>query len=218
MTGATPLQLAGADLVALPQRALHWPAEGALIVADLHLGKAAAFRSLGVPVPETLTEECLGRLSEAIAATGARRIYLLGDLVHAKRGYAPGTCAAFRAWRAAHDALDLVLVRGNHDRRSGDPPADWRVTSVEGPVAAGGFVLDHHPGEADAAYRLCGHLHPGVRLRGPGGDAARLPCLWLRRHEAVLPAFGPFTGLKDIRPGRDDRVLVFTDGTVAEVC
>ena len=43
--------LAGEAVELLPERALHWIRERTLFVADVHLGKAAAFRAGGVPVP-----------------------------------------------------------------------------------------------------------------------------------------------------------------------
>ena len=43
--------IAGERLQLLPQRALLWPARALLMVADAHFGKAARFRTLGVPVP-----------------------------------------------------------------------------------------------------------------------------------------------------------------------
>ena len=41
----------------------------------------------------------------------------------------------WRAWRAAHRSLDLVLVRGNHDDRAGDPPATLGIRVVDEPLA-----------------------------------------------------------------------------------
>ena len=39
----------------LAERALHWPAARTLFVADVHLGKAAAFRAGGVAIPRGAT-------------------------------------------------------------------------------------------------------------------------------------------------------------------
>ena len=39
------------------------PEHQAMFVADIHLGKAATFRSLGVPVPAGTTQENLAKLS-----------------------------------------------------------------------------------------------------------------------------------------------------------
>ena len=49
------IDCAGERLVLLPEKAVFWPSEKTLIVADLHLGKTAAFRAAGIGVPELTT-------------------------------------------------------------------------------------------------------------------------------------------------------------------
>ena len=46
-----PFSFAGHDFLASPDGALHWPAERALLVADLHLEKASWFARLGQLLP-----------------------------------------------------------------------------------------------------------------------------------------------------------------------
>ena len=110
----------------------------------------------------------------------------------------------------------MLLVRGNHDRRAGDPPPELGIACADGPVVEPPFVLAHHPGESDAGYVLSGHLHPGVDLAGPGRQRERLPCFWFGATGAVLPAFGDFTGLWPITPGDADRVFVVADQQLVE--
>lgn len=43
--------LAGAELWLLADKAIYYPLERALLIADAHFGKAAAYRKLGQPVP-----------------------------------------------------------------------------------------------------------------------------------------------------------------------
>ncbi|HWJ95785.1 MAG TPA: metallophosphoesterase, partial [Telluria sp.] len=113
--------VAGEEVLLLPQKALYWPRERLLVVADIHFGKAAAFRSLGVPVPHGTTAENLAALDALVERHGARGIVFLGDFLHAKAAHAPATQRSLLAWRERHPALDLLLVRGNHDRHAGDP-------------------------------------------------------------------------------------------------
>lgn len=40
--------LHGETMELLPERALHWPARHVLLIADIHFGKAAAFRGKSV--------------------------------------------------------------------------------------------------------------------------------------------------------------------------
>ncbi|HEY5365594.1 MAG TPA: DEAD/DEAH box helicase, partial [Casimicrobiaceae bacterium] len=95
-------------------RALYWPRERKLFVADVHLGKAAAFRAGGIPLPRGATATDLGRLSTLIASTGAATLIVLGDFLHAASGRVDALDRAFRAWRAQHAGTEMILVRGNH--------------------------------------------------------------------------------------------------------
>ena len=60
--GGLDLELAGVAARLLARRAIWWPDEATLFVADVHLGKAETFRALGVPVPAGPTEATLRRL------------------------------------------------------------------------------------------------------------------------------------------------------------
>jgi len=220
-------QAGGARLVPLPERALWLPDAGLLLVADAHIGKAQSFRRLGVPVPEGTTAGTLARLDAALARCAAneaavRGVVFLGDLLHAARGRGAATLAAVAAWRGRHAALDLVLVRGNHDSHAGDPPADWGVTCVDepwSPPGLGGLALAHHPepGHArDGRYVLAGHVHPAVVLGGRAHQRLRLPCFHFGPAVGVLPAFGEFTGSHVLPRGPADRVFACTaDAVVA---
>lgn len=209
------IEIAGVQLRLLAQRAAYLPGEDLLLVADLHLGKAQSFRRLGVPVPQGTTSATLARLDAAIAATGAHGIVFLGDLIHSARSKAPATWAAVARWRERHAGLDLHLVRGNHDRHAGDPPAEWRIACVDEPwrIGPGGaLALAHHPAPVQGAYVLAGHLHPAVSVGGRAHDRLRLPCFHFGPAVGVLPAFGAFTGTHVLRRQPDDRVVAVHDG------
>ena len=198
--GAHPVVLAGERVQLLADRALYWPHASTLFVADVHLGKAAAFRAGGVPVPHGSTHADLTRLAKLLARTGAQRLVVLGDFLHAAAGRVESLDAAFRAWRLQHVALNLVLIRGNHDDHAGDPPPAWGIEVVTEPYPLAPFLACHLPVEPRTGYALCGHVHPGVWLSGAGEAPARLPCFVIGPRRAILPAFGRFTGLAMIRP------------------
>lgn len=211
-------QVAGVPLRLLSQCAAYLPDAGLLLVADLHLGKAQAFRRLGVPVPGGTTAAALARLDVALEATGARGIAFLGDLIHSARGRSPAAWQAVTDWRGRHADLDLTLVRGNHDRHAGDPPPEWRVHCVEEPwqpVPGSPLRLAHHPDPVVGAYVLAGHVHPAVRLGGRAHDRLRLPCFHFGPAVGLLPAFGGFTGAHAVPRGPGDRVFVVHDEGVA---
>lgn len=206
--------VAGERLVLLPQRAAWWPAAATLLVADFHLGKAASFRRAGIALPEGTTADNLARLEGCVARLGAKRVAFLGDFLHSAEGRAPATFDRFAAWRASRADLELLLVRGNHDDRAGDPPGDWNFRCVNPGEILSPFVLVHEPAAAKAGYALAGHIHPAVRLSGGAGESLRLPCFWFGARVGVLPSFGAFTGSAVVRPKAGDRVFVVADDEV----
>ncbi len=199
--------LAGERVELLAERALHWPRERTVFVADVHLGKAASFRAGGVPVPRGATANDLARLSALLRRTNATRLVVLGDFLHAAAGRVAALDAAFTAWRAVHADVAITLVRGNHDAKAGDPPPAWGIDVVGDPFPAPPFLLCHAPARPPTGYALCGHIHPGVWLSGAGFESARLPCFVLGERRALLPAFGRFTGLAVHRREPGERVV-----------
>ena len=139
-------EVAGERLVLLPERAAYWPRTRSLFIADFHLGKAAAFRSAGIPLPSGTTRENIERLDRAIARARAAQVIFLGDFLHAKAGRAPRTLESFDAWRGTRGDLELTLVRGNHDARAGDPPESFGIRCIDAGASFGPFVLNHEPG------------------------------------------------------------------------
>ena len=202
------LDLAGERLVLLPQRAAFLPAHRTLLIADAHIGKAVSFRRLGVPVPEATTAGTLARLDAALAGSGAQCIVFLGDLLHSAHAHAAATLAAVQRWRERHAQIELRLVRGNHDRHAGDPPAGWNVVCVDEPLRLGGLALKHHPDAEPGAYVLAGHVHPCVVVGGRAHDRLRLPCFHFGAAVGLLPAFGEFTGMHAVARAPGDRVFV----------
>jgi uncharacterized protein len=211
------IEIAGEEMMLMANRSLYWSKAKTLLVADAHVGKAATFRAGGIFVPRGTTTGTLARLDDALARTGARRLVFLGDLLHAREGRSPETLRVVGEWRAAHASLDVILVRGNHDRSAGDPPQSLGIACVDAPMMDGPFAFVHHPTVHEGRYVLAGHVHPAVRLSGPGRQWARLPCFWVQESTAVLPAFGDFTGFGIIEPSEEDRVFAVASGSVVEV-
>lgn len=207
--------IAGEAFTALPEKALFWQRERTLVVADLHFGKAAAFRRYGIAVPGGTTRDNLDRLTAALERTGAERLLILGDLLHAHPGRTRQVVDQVSDWRAAVETLAIDLVLGNHDRHAGPPPEAWRMDCKEERIEPP-FVWRHEPGASDDGYVVAGHLHPGVELR-EAKERLRLPCFYFGATYGVLPAFGEFTGTSRIVPRRGDTVLVVADGRVIPV-
>ena len=217
MTDRASTVVAGERLVLLAERAALWARTKTLLVADPHFGKAAAFRAAAVPVPRGTTDDALRRLDALIDELRVARIVFLGDFLHAREGRAPDTLDTIARWRERRARVDMILVRGNHDRRAGDPPRELAITCVDGPMHEPPFAFAHHPRAVDGAYVLAGHIHPGARLAGSGRDRARLPCFWFGNGVGILPAFGDFTGLADVEPAPSDQVWVVAGDVVLRV-
>jgi DNA ligase-associated metallophosphoesterase len=209
--------VAGEELELFPEHAIFWPRLGAVLVADLHWGKAAAFRAGGLPVPVGTTSDNLASLDAVLSRTGASRLFILGDLLHSRSGRAPRTLEAVARWRERWAGLSVQVVRGNHDRRAGDPPAEWGFDCLDEPAVVGLLALRHYPEPTPGLYTLAGHLHPAVTLTGPGRQRLRLPCWHFGPEVGVLPACGSFTGSALVRPRAGDRVFVAADGEVIAV-
>jgi len=215
--GAVDFGWQGQRFGLLPQRALYWREMSALLVADVHLGKAGAFRAAGVAVPEGVTGATLDRLSDALRASGAARLILLGDLLHHRSGVDAALLDALRAWRETHAAITIDLVLGNHDIRAGRLPPDVGLTVHDDALELGGITLTHEPRDADTRPTIAGHVHPVVRLRGRGRQSVRGPAFVFGKHSALLPAFGAFTGGHVVTPNAEDAVFVVGPGEVAAV-
>lgn len=202
------MDLADERLALSPERAIHWPRKRTALIADPHFGKAAAFRSAGIPVPPGTTGSNVDRLRKLLLATRAERLVVLGDFLHARAGRATRTLAAIAAWRAEFAQLEIVLIRGNHDLGAGDPPAAWNIRCESGTLVEPPFCFAHEPRKHRQGYVLAGHLHPAYWLSEDCGPALRLPCFWFGQRTGVLPAFGSFTGGRGIKPDTGDRLYL----------
>lgn len=188
--------------------------ETVLVAADLHLGKSAAFRAHGLPVPEGDTARDLSRLAKLIAEHKPDRLVIAGDLFHAEAGSGDGPLDAFMAFLAA-TAIPFTLVAGNHDLKIRKIPKDI-VQAAHLDIA--GLRIVHKPEDAAGGMvNLCGHIHPVLRIRDGRNTSLRLPCFHLSGNVLTLPAFGSFTGGHIVKPAKDDRFFVTHNGAVIEV-
>lgn len=207
-----PLTLAGETMQAFADRALFWPSQSLLMIADLHLGKGEALRRGGIAVPRGGTQDDLGRLHVLLERTAASELCVLGDFLH---GASEGGAweDEWQAWRAAHARLAISVVTGNHDRRLRRRAADWGIVLHEEGRARDPFELRHVP-RTTGVHVIAGHVHP--RLRYPGLPG-RWPVFLLRPGLTILPAFSRFTGGAHVDLAADDYCLVCLDGLIARL-
>jgi uncharacterized protein len=206
------------ELTLLPQRAVWLESVRTLLVADVHLGKALTFRRLGTPVPRGTTTANLDRLSQLIERLSPTRLVVLGDFLHSRFAHSATTHEALKGWRTRWPELELVLVRGNHDDKAGDPPAWLGMRCVDEPWRLEGtpLALCHHPQDVPGAYALAGHVHPSVSV-GTRWERLRLPCFHSSPTRMVLPAFGEFTGTHPVRCCDGEQVHAVAEGLVMRV-
>jgi DNA ligase-associated metallophosphoesterase len=208
------VEVAGEALTLLPERAVYWERRKTLLLADPHFGKAATFRANRIPVPEGSLQADLTRLTLALERTNAETLVVLGDLLHTAKGRDRETLDTVCGWREAHPDVQIVLVRGNHDRHAGDPPDEWHMTCVDAPYTILPFIFTHHPVEAQTGYVLAGHIHPLAQIAGKGKQLVKLPCFWFGQRCGILPAFGSFIDGSAVQPAPQDRIFVIAGEAV----
>ncbi len=213
MTGQLNIVIQSQQLTLLPQRALFWHEQKMLILADPHFGKAATFRAQGIAVPSGMTADDLSRLDRILEAFPVASLLVLGDLFHSSH-LDNHLLARIRRWRAGHDNLEIVIVRGNHDRWRTFLAADMGFETIVDFYRRPPFQFTHLPRPVLGDYVLSGHLHPAVYLTGPARQQERLACFYFGKDYAILPAFGSFTGLHTIQPLENDRVFGIVEGCV----
>ena len=215
----------------LPGRAAMLPASRSLLVADLHLGKAATFRRAGLPVPEGSAQGDLARLRGLVETTRAKRLLILGDLFHAASGCTSAVLDEFRLFREGINAVETVLVLGNHDRRVKllaslgldrvvPKLVEDRVRFVHDPLDAdepGERSGAIEPGPVDRQITFCGHLHPRLAIRSPSGSRLTERCFVEHDGCVVLPAFGSFTGAHAVEPAAGMRLFAAGLDAVVDV-
>lgn len=217
-----PLLFAGEEMLLTTGRALYWPREGALLVADLHLEKASFFAGHNQFLPPYDTRETLERVADAIRQTGARRVVTLGDNFHDPDGASrldPYACGMLQALTRA---VDWVWITGNHDVGK-----DGRVAEAEcggrlvDELELGGVVLRHIARPGETRPEMSGHFHPRVQVTLNRRRINR-PCAVVATgtdgaERLVMPSFGALTGgmpandpaiLKALQPARSIRAVL----------
>ncbi|KWV94602.1 ligase-associated DNA damage response endonuclease PdeM [Erythrobacter sp. AP23] len=197
-----PLSFAGEEWLLTEGRAIYWPRERALLVADLHLEKGSFFARHGQMIPPYDSRETLERVALAIRETGARRVITLGDNFHDSDGSTRLEPHASGMLDALTRAVDWVWITGNHDpEMEARKEAHWGGTLAE-ELEIGDVILRHQAKAGETRPELSGHYHPRLQLR-VRQRMIRRPCAVVSANDGpdgkpsgrmILPAFGAFTG------------------------
>lgn len=184
-----PLSFAEQEMRLVHGRALYWPREQALLVADLHLEKASFFAQRGQMLPPYDSRETLERVALALRETGARRVFCLGDNFHDSAGAARLEPHAAGMLAALVRVVDWVWITGNHDAELSDPLGG----TLADELTVGGVALRHRALKGAPGPELSGHFHPKLMVQARGRRIAR-PCAVRSEARMILPAFGTLTG------------------------
>ncbi|WP_341712533.1 ligase-associated DNA damage response endonuclease PdeM [Erythrobacter sp.] len=197
----TSFEFCGEEWLLTEGRALYWPRERTLLVADLHLEKGSFYARHGQPIPPYDSRETLERVALAIRETGARRVITLGDNFHDSDGSTRLEDHAAGMLDALTRAVDWVWITGNHD-----PEMEARLGGMLAEeLEIGGMVLRHQARQGETRPELSGHYHPRLQVK-VRDRMIRRACAVVSANEDVggrpsgrmiLPAFGAYTGGMD---------------------
>ena len=211
-----------------PHRLLFWEEEKILIGSDLHLGKIGHFRKSGIALPQGVYKEDLHRLFAAFQYFQPRQFLVVGDLFHST---ANKELDWFIRWRNDFAALEIVLIRGNHDVLSETWYTDNGIQVCPDCIYNGlRFIHDPMPAKKEKAIAksaddhdpkllptISGHVHPGIRFNGFARQSVQLPCFYFSQTQCILPAFSLFTGLFIVKPQHGDDVFVLLNDEVLKM-
>ena len=206
------IQLANQTFILHHSGTMFWEEQELLLISDVHLGKISHFRKFGSAVPHAAISENFKRLDQVLDFFSPKRIVFMGDLFHSSLNM---EWDLFTDWMKTIE-IPVVLVAGNHDIIS-ELKYEALGVKIYSEIILKNLLLTHHPEERDGYFNICGHLHPGFKLRGNGRQILRLRCFYQNKEQLILPAFGEFTGNFWISPNEGDRIFAITKTEVISV-
>jgi hypothetical protein len=184
-----PFSFAGETFFPTAEGALFWPAQQALLVADLHLEKASWYARLGQFLPPYDSHATLSALAREVDRTGAKRLLCLGDSFHDALGCERLPDQARALLTELTGKLDWNWIVGNHDPGFADHCGGTLVEEAE----VGGIILRHEAIRNAPRPEISGHYHPKLRVHLKGRLVSRR-CFVVSPTKMILPAFGALTG------------------------
>ena len=206
---------------AFRDRAVYLPDADTLVLADLHVGRAAA-SDVALPLDEV--GDLGGRLAGLLDRFAPGEVVFAGDLLHEfDRASAAVERSVVDLADACRDAgARPVVVRGNHDTMlDGVWAGDARDASALGAGAGEGrgrIVVRHGheapPADERAGLYVVGHDHPAIDVEG-----RRYPCylygegVYRGADVLMLPAFTRLAGGAEVNGmrARDFQSPLVTD-------
>jgi len=205
----------GLELTLLPEKAVWIESLRVLLLADLHFGKASHFRKAGIPIPEQVHDLDYSRLEKLLRKYTPTHTYFLGDLFHSSWNEQWEDLLSFLG---PFQGSTFHLVLGNHDILPSWHYQDSRLQVHPKSVILESLLLSHKPTVPPLGMlNVCGHIHPGILLKGKAKQRVRLPCFHYSEDILVLPSFGNFTGLFLINGKKTDSIWGITEDRVIRI-
>ena len=196
-----------ADGIVLDGRlALFHQVEGWLAVADLHFGYELSQRAAGRLVPLWGMATVSERLTRLVEEYAARRLIILGDLVHDKTARRE----AAELLRELATRCEVVVVAGNLDRhlRGHVEMVDsWETDQFH-------FHHGHCEAEAGGRIQIIGHHHPAAVITDGAGLRLKCPAFVQQSSCWIMPAFSPWAGGTRWAPDDSSRIWLCTEQRV----
>ena len=190
-------------------KALLFPMEKILVLADLHIGHEEAMNKAGIFLPRVQFKQTIEDLGKIFSEVGkVSMVIILGDLKHEF-----GTISD-QEWKETLAVLDylkgkakkVVLIKGNHDTILG-PIARRKEVEIRDFYVHEKICFIH----GDKQYSevldkqiemvVMGHRHPAITLR-EGSKAETYKCFlvgkWKGKRVIILPSFFPMIEGTDI--------------------
>ncbi|MBM3168730.1 MAG: ligase-associated DNA damage response endonuclease PdeM [Bacteroidetes bacterium] len=197
----------------LKEKALWIEKHKILLIADIHLGKAAHFRKAGLPIPEEVHAQDFLHLKQLLGTLNPEKIYFLGDLFHSSWNQ---QWEVFESFLSKNPSISFHLIRGNHDIMREKIYLSSLLKIHDSPLKIDNLLLSHEPLDdiPEGYLNICGHIHPGIALRTTTKQKIRIPVFYFSENTLILPSFGNFTGKFMIQPKAEDLVWGVSENLV----
>jgi DNA ligase-associated metallophosphoesterase len=202
------------NVILSSMKTLYIPKSQLLVIADAHLGKIHHFRKASIAVPLNAAYKDLIQLDKCFTHYKPKNVLFLGDLFHSNYN---NFVEEFKSFRNQYHKIDFTLAIGNHDIMDEKIYNSLGIKTIE-KYTDENLLFTHEPIEEEiSCYNICGHIHPGVTMKGIGKQSITLPCFYFGNHYGLLPAFGYFTGLTKIKVSKEDQVYLITGEKIIAV-
>lgn len=190
---------------AFRDRTVYFPTAGALVLADVHLGRD---RASNVEFPLGERGDVLDRLGRLLDRFDPQEVVVAGDLLHSfdRVPRSVERTVAGLETRIAEAGAELVVTEGNHDTMLGS------LLEVQPERAVGDALVrhGHDSPEKNAPLYVIGHEHPSITIEG-----RRRPCYLVGPavdggRVLVLPAFSRLAPGADVSRTRRFRSPLLT--------